>query len=54
MLKMDPVYPNFEAVGQVIKPGKTLTICAAQVIAHENEQNRLIGLMQATMICVLK
>lgn len=45
---------RFEAIGRVVKPGKTLTICSAEVIAHENGQTRLICMMQATMMCVLK
>ena len=45
---------KFEAIGRVIKPGRTLTICSAEVFAHEKDQTRLICIMQATMMCVLK
>lgn len=45
---------KFEATGRVIKPGRTLTICSAEVFAREKKQNRLICMMQATMMCVLK
>ncbi len=33
---------------------RTLTICSAEIIAHEKDQTRLICMMQATMMYVLK
>lgn len=45
---------KFEAIGRGIKPGRMLTICSAEVFARENKQNRLIRIMQATIILVLR
>jgi len=41
---------KFIATGRVIKPGRTLTVCAGEVYAMEGEARRQIALMQATMI----
>jgi uncharacterized protein (TIGR00369 family) len=43
---------RFVATGQVIKPGRTLTICKAEVVAHDDNETRLVLIMQATMICI--
>ncbi len=45
---------KFQATGRVIKPGRTLTVCSAEVITPEKDQPRIICMMQATMMCVLK
>lgn len=41
---------KFIAMGRVIKPGRTLTVCSGDVFAIEGEERRQIALMQATMI----
>jgi len=41
---------RFVAVGRVLRPGKTLTVCAAEVHAERGERRKLIAAMQATMI----
>lgn len=45
---------RFVATGRVIKPGKTLTVCSAEVHAQDDSETRLIFIMQATMICIPK
>lgn len=45
---------RFVAVGKVVKPGRTLTICSAEVFAHDNDETSLVFIMQATMMCVSK
>jgi uncharacterized protein (TIGR00369 family) len=42
----------FTAIGRVIKPGRTLTICNGEVLSLENGEQRLIAAMQATMMAV--
>ena len=41
---------RFIAIGRVIKPGRTLTVCSGEVSAIEGEEKRLIAMMQTTMI----
>lgn len=41
---------KFIATGQVIKPGRTLTVCSGEVYAIEGEERRQIAMMQATII----
>jgi len=43
---------SFRAEGRVIKPGKTLTVCDGKLFALNDEQEKLVAIMQATMICV--
>ena len=43
---------RFLAVGRVVKPGRTVTVCAGEVIATENERKTTIAMMQATMFSV--
>jgi len=43
---------RFRAEGHVIKPGKTLTICEGKLFALGEGQEKLVAIMQATMICV--
>lgn len=38
------------ARAQVIKPGRTLTVCRADVFAHNNGEEKMIATMLATMI----
>jgi uncharacterized protein (TIGR00369 family) len=44
----------FGAIGRVIKPGRTLTVCAGEAWAHAEAEPKLVAAMQATMICVPK
>ena len=41
---------KFIATGRVIKAGRTLTVCAGEVVAIDGEDRRTIALMQTTMI----
>jgi uncharacterized protein (TIGR00369 family) len=43
---------RFRAEGHVIKPGKTLTVCEGNLFALNSGQEKLVAVMQATMICV--
>lgn len=43
---------SFRAEGRVIKPGKTLTVCEGKLFSMSDEQEKLVAVMQATMICV--
>jgi uncharacterized protein (TIGR00369 family) len=45
---------TFLAVGRVVKPGRTLTVCAGDVWAHNAGEAKLVATMQSTMICVAK
>jgi uncharacterized protein (TIGR00369 family) len=40
----------FVGIGRVIKPGRTLTVCAGEVMAYEKSGKKLIATMQATMM----
>lgn len=41
---------RFIAIGRVIRPGRTLTVCAADVHSEKNGRSKLVAAMQATMI----
>jgi uncharacterized protein (TIGR00369 family) len=41
---------RFVGIGRVIKPGRTLTVCAGEVLAYEKSGEKLIATMQATMM----
>jgi uncharacterized protein (TIGR00369 family) len=41
---------RFIAVGRVIKPGRTLTVCSGEVVAIDKDEQKLIATMQATMM----
>lgn len=43
---------SFRAPGRVIKPGKTITVCAGEVAAVKDGEARTVAVMQATMIAV--
>ena len=43
---------RFRALGRVIRPGRTLTVCAAEVHAEREGERTLIAQMQATMIAL--
>ncbi|MDR3556176.1 MAG: PaaI family thioesterase [Syntrophobacteraceae bacterium] len=40
------------AVGMAIKPGRTLTVCSADVFASREGENKLIATMMATMMSI--
>jgi uncharacterized protein (TIGR00369 family) len=42
----------FRAVGTVIRPGRTLTVCTGEVEAHGDGKPAIIALMQATMMTI--
>ena len=41
---------RFLAVGKVVKPGRTLTICSGEATARQGAERTLVAMMQATMI----
>ncbi len=43
---------RFVAVGRVVRPGRTLTVCTAKVTAEHDGASKTIAMMQATMISV--
>jgi uncharacterized protein (TIGR00369 family) len=43
---------RFLALGEVVKPGRTLTICRLEVSAIKGERRTLIALGQTTMMCL--
>jgi uncharacterized protein (TIGR00369 family) len=43
---------RFVAVGEVVRPGRTLTICRLEVSALKGEQRTLIAMGQQTLICL--
>jgi uncharacterized protein (TIGR00369 family) len=44
--------PRMEAVGTVLKPGRTLTVCQLQVFGVKDGQKSLVATGQQTLICV--
>ncbi len=44
---------SFLATGRVIKPGRTITVCAGEVTAVKDGEARAVAVMQATMMAVL-
>ena len=43
---------HFEAIGEVVKSGRTLTVCSGRLVAFEGERETIVAQMQATMIGV--
>jgi uncharacterized protein (TIGR00369 family) len=43
---------RFVAVGTVVRAGRTLTVCSAEVHAHHDGADTVIALMQGTMMTV--
>lgn len=43
---------RFVAIGKVIKPGRTLTVCSGEVSAASGGERKIVALMQATMMQV--
>ena len=42
----------FRAVGNVVRAGRTLTVCGAEVRAHTADKETIIAVMQGTMMAV--
>jgi uncharacterized protein (TIGR00369 family) len=45
---------KFIAVGRVMKPGRTLTVCSGDVFSYHKSEEKLVATMQATMMAVMK
>jgi len=43
---------RFRAIGKVVRAGRTLTVCAAEVQAHVGGKETTIAVMQGTMMAV--
>jgi len=43
---------RFTAVGRVVKAGRTVMVCAGEVVAHRGGRDTPVALMQATMMVV--
>ncbi|MCN9243701.1 PaaI family thioesterase [Streptomyces sp. NPDC052051] len=43
---------HIEAVGTVLKSGRTLTVCQLQVFSHTEDEKKLIATGQQTLICL--
>jgi len=43
---------HFRAEGRVAKPGKTISVCEGKLFALQNAHEKLVAMMQATMICI--
>jgi uncharacterized protein (TIGR00369 family) len=43
---------SLKGIGRVVKAGRTITVCAGEVIAVANGQEKVVAIMQATMITV--
>lgn len=41
---------RFVAIGKVVKPGRTITVCSGEVFAVDEEGSKLIATMSATMM----
>jgi len=42
----------FVAPGRVLRPGRRLTVCTADVLARQEDDSETVARMQATMITV--
>lgn len=43
---------DFKAIGRVLRSGRTITVCSGDVVAVEDDQERVVATMLATMITV--
>jgi len=43
---------RFKGIGKVLRAGKTITVCAGEVVALENGKEKVVATMLATMISV--
>jgi uncharacterized protein (TIGR00369 family) len=44
--------PVFKATGRVIRAGRTLTVCSAEVSVADGDREMIVAVMQATMISI--
>jgi uncharacterized protein (TIGR00369 family) len=51
-LLVPAVGDHIEAVGTVLKPGRTLTVCRLEVFGVQDSQRSLVAAGQQTLICV--
>jgi uncharacterized protein (TIGR00369 family) len=49
---LNPAGEYFTAVGRVVKPGRSVTVCAGDVFAYIGGQEQLVATMLATMMTV--
>jgi acyl-coenzyme A thioesterase PaaI-like protein len=45
---------RFKGIGRVLKPGRNITVCSGDVIAFDDEKEKIVATMLATMISVGK
>jgi uncharacterized protein (TIGR00369 family) len=45
---------RFKGIGKVVRPGRTITVCAGDVLAVEGGKEKVVATMLATMISVAK
>ncbi len=45
---------EFYAIGRVVKPGRTITVCTGEVMVKEASGYKTIALIQATMMVIIK
>jgi len=43
---------KFRAEGRVVKSGKTISVCEGKFFVLQDEGEKLVAMMQATMICI--
>jgi uncharacterized protein (TIGR00369 family) len=43
---------RLRAIGRVVRAGRTLTVCAAEVWAVRGDEQKIVAVMQATMMAV--
>lgn len=43
----------FRAVGRVVKPGRTITVCQAEIFACRGNESKLVASMTATLMAVI-
>jgi uncharacterized protein (TIGR00369 family) len=45
---------KFRGIGKVIRPGRNITVCTGDVVAIDGGKEKVVAIMQATMISVGK
>ncbi len=45
---------NFLAIGRVVKPGRSLTVCRGEVLVKDGSEYKTVVLMQTTMMTIIK
>lgn len=45
---------KFLAMGRVLKPGRTITVCSGEVLTKDGSEYKTVVIMQATMMAVSK